>query len=499
MGTYLLVLKGFVFGLLLIFCPAMAGAQQGNIAQPGSSPSNIEQRVQLLEQEINKLTRSNQDKDKTVSELTKKVDFFDTKYHDYIIFIDKWGSVLGIIGAFLAFVFSWYQIRRIKLHEKISKQGQETVSLVNDILKLAGEATSSAMNAATARTERDRAALDEHVKNIMKFANKDDRNVVTHHDAHDKLRDLFNECTIFDFNNKNLDKPLDFTPAITFLQGLKYSQEHNFDKAIERWGSILNDPQAGDGVKIRSRYWMGHQQNQLGRFTHAEESFSAAVSLAHRELDERRLELMRLNIEAKLFKLHAGGAGKLLEEIDELIAECVKKNLLEVEMSARRTKGDILHSMAMDAHSDGDTQSAINAMREAKGLWKQLVGLELPDPQHAFAKREYVFACIALHEELDTGFRQLLQDVRDEARNSYTNCIGNRSKAYYAMIQLMVAKAQNAKERAEDMDTRANFHVGAMHEAEWPTSALKKRPVPRHEFQRDIRIVSENGLPVLVP
>lgn len=460
---------------------------------PGAATNGVEQRIHKLEKALEELQADNQRKGETIAAMSKKTDELYGTYLKYAEVYNNWAYAFGIGVAIITFLVSIYQVNRIKLHQKIIKQGQETVALVNDILGLAKDASTSAMNATRDRIIKDLRALDEHIGNVMTFSNKDNRAIVTSHSENGRLKELFNELTIFEFNNKNLDTQLDATPALTFLKGLKYSQDHAFDKAIEKLRNAYEDPNASTGIKIRSRYWIGHQQNQLGRFAQAEESFSAAFRLAEGAADERRLELMRLNIESKLFKLHNTGIEGLLGEVDELINECTRKNLYEVNVAAQRTKGDILYAVAMSAHEKKNKQAAVNAMQAAKALWK-----ELADQQHVFAKREYLFACIALQEDTAGNFEHLLNEVRDDSRDLYTKCIAHRSKAYYAMIQFMVAKAQNAKERAEDMDTRANFHVGAMHESEWPTSALKRRPVSRQEFQRDIRFISDNGLPIVV-
>jgi tetratricopeptide (TPR) repeat protein len=361
---------------------------------------------------------------------------------------------------------------------------------------LARESTETAMKAAEGRVRKELAVLDQVVNKLMMFANKDTRDIVLRREKNDELKDVFHELTVFEFGNRNLDEPLPLTPPSMFLKALKYSQEQRFDAAIEQWRSTYISPDASPGIKIRCRYWIGYEQNNLGRFGDAQESFEAAVAYTKvaNASDERRLELERLCIETRLFRMAGREAEGLVEKIDDVVAECEIKHFSETKAAALRTKANILYAISLDAFNLGNIQKALDFMRSAKAVWKPLAAGE----SNLAERREYVFACYALGEDLEEAQELLKQKVREEARRQYTNCIGHKEKAYYAMIQLMVAKAQKVEDRAQSMDTRANFHVAEAHESEWPFSPLRRRPVSRQDFQDDIKWVSENGLPVVV-
>jgi tetratricopeptide (TPR) repeat protein len=485
---------------LLLFCSSMVWAQ---VATPpaGSAQVNTGQHEGSLAVELTVLKVK---VDELQAKLDKTAESLNTLNGDALTY-KTWGSallwVLGALGAFVTIVFAAWQIRlgyNKPIDERMLEKGEKTISLVNEILNLTKESTDKAMKSAHRKIEKESESLEQQVNDLMLFANKDDLDVVIKRGRNDLLKDLFSKLTLLDFANDSLDTPIAPTPAWLFLRALKHSQESRYDEAIKQWRKIFSLAYATPGLVIRSRYWVGHEQNNLGRFEDSEGTFEEAFAYAKGQNVAlgRALELERLAIEAKLFRLSAStgnGSGELIQKIDHVVRECTENNLDGVKEWALRTKGDILYTLSFKAFKSKDKRTAQAYMRTAMELWKPLA-----DQGINFAEREYAFACYALQENLGEA-QQLLEDkVRNETKKLYTNSIRHRDKAYYAMIQLMVARAQGADSRAEDMDTRANFHVGEMHDSEHPYSPLRKCYVSREEFQKDIRQLSDNGLPVLV-
>jgi hypothetical protein len=492
--------------------------QQGNVAV-GSSAAILEFRLRELEKKASEAAENlrqqgNASAGNSVAILDHRIGEIDRKLNEdanilktqsnefleYKTLFKTLALVVGVVGSVLALLFGWWQTRRASTHREILKRGEETISLVNNILALAKESTQSAMKATESRARKELAVLDQAVNKLMLFANRDARDVVLRREKNDQLKDLFHELTAFEYANRNLDEPLHLTPACMFLKALKYSEEHRFEAAIEKWRSTYMIPDASPGIKLRSRYWIGYEQNNLGRFAEAEESFDAAVGYANTKVanasDERRIELERLGIETKLYRMAGQEAKGLITKIEALVQECERKYFNEAKMAALRTKGNILYTISLSEFNSGKVSEAGDFMRQAKELWKDLA--EGEQDVNIAARREYVFACYALQENLEGAEELLKQKVREEARRQYTNCIGHKEKAYYAMVQFMVAVAQKASGRAQSMDTRANFHVAETHDLEYPFSPLRKRPVSRQDFHDDIRWVNDNGLPVVV-
>ena len=491
--------------------------QQGNVAV-GSSVAILEFRLKELERKVsesadNVKAQVNASASSSVANLEYKFADINEKlkqaerelksHGDDILEYKTWfkslALALGGAASLLALILAWWQVRRASVHREMLKRGEETISLVNNILALARESTESAMKSAEVRAKRELDVLDQAVNKLMSFGNTDNRDVILKREKNDELKELFHELTAFEYGNRSLDTPLPLTPACMFLKGLKYAQEHRFELAIEQWRATYSRPEAIPGVKLRTRYWIGFQQNNLGRFTDAEKSFDAAVGYANSKVanasDERRLELERLSVETRLYSMEGQQVGALLARIDAVLQECENKHFNEVMMAASRTKGNILYTIARGAFNLGDKAKAADYMRQAKALWKSLVDGDME--VNMAARREYAFACYALDEDLGEAEDLLKLKVREEARKQYTDCIGHKEKAYYAMIQLMVAKAQQVADRAQSMDTRANFHVAETHDLEFLFSPLRKRPVSRQDFQDDIKLVSENGLPAV--
>jgi tetratricopeptide (TPR) repeat protein len=485
---------------LLLFCSSTVTAQLATPAA-GSAQVTTEQQPGPLAVELALLKAKVDD---LQAKLDKTAESVNTLNGDALTY-KTWGSallwVLGALAAFVTIIFAAWQIRlgyNKPIDERMLEKGEKTISLVNEILDLTKESTDKAMKAAHRKIDKESKDLEQQVNDLMLFANKDDLDVVVKRGKNDLLKDLFSKLTLLDFANDSLDAPITPTPAWLFLRALKHSQESRCDEAIKQWRKIFSLANATPGLVIRSRYWVGHEQNNLGRFEDSEGTFEEAFAYAKGQNVAlgRALELERLAIEAKLFRLSSNpgnGSGELIQKIDRVVKECTENNLDGVKEWSLRTKGDILYTLSFSAFRNNDKKTSQAYMRTAMELWKPLA-----DQGINFAEREYAFACHALQENLGNAQQLLEEKVRNETKKLYTNSIRHRDKAYYAMIQLMVARAQGAESRAEDMDTRANFHVGEMHDSEHPYSPLSKCYVSREEFQKDIRQLSDKGLPVLV-
>ena len=84
-----------------------------------------------------------------------------------------------------------------------------------------------------------------------------------------------------------------------------------------------------------------------------------------------------------------------------------------------------------------------------------------------------------------------------KSRLQYTSRTEPRDKVNYSVIQLMIAKAADADERVESLDTRINLHIADIHEREWIYSYVRRRLVNRQEFLDDVRSIIDNGVPYL--
>jgi tetratricopeptide (TPR) repeat protein len=491
-----------ISGILAFLICSAAIAQQES---PAEDVKQVQQKLDQLKKEVQELERTTAEKiaqaarqqNKKIEETSTIVRKYSEQFTDYQYVLKVFSWVIGVIAACLGLIFAWWQIHQLdreSQNDKMLRKGEQTISLVNDILNLTRVSTENAMKSAETRMQKEFETLSTAVNRLMTFSNRDTREVIAQRDKNDELKDLFSELTVLEFSNRNLERTIELPPACMFLKALKHSEEGRFDTAIRQWRETYSAPKADLGIKIRSRYWIGYEQNSLGRFQDAEGSFAAAMALASGESDERRLELQRLNIESKLFRSGGVGVERLISEINALIHDCESRNTGSVAAMALRTKGNILYTASLHASRQGDKKKAVEYMSEAKELWKSLIG----GAANFIERWEYIFSCAALQQDLGEADKLLAEKVREEARRQYTNCIGHKSKAFYAAIQLMVAKAQNASERAEAMNTRANFHVGEMHELEWPFSPLRKRPVSREEFQDDIKWITDNGLPAIV-
>jgi len=83
------------------------------------------------------------------------------------------------------------------------------------------------------------------------------------------------------------------------VRGIHQHLEQNFYEAIRYWKKCLEQGDI-DRVALDANYWIGYENNNMGRFADAIEALDRARALAD---GDRAVELTRLTFETRFFEL----------------------------------------------------------------------------------------------------------------------------------------------------------------------------------------------------
>jgi len=271
--------------------------------------------------------------------------------------------------------------------------------------------------------------------------------------------------------------------------------KEQFDLSIKYLYNILNMPadKVAPDFRIHCLYWIGYENNNLAKFDEAERNFSQAIALANQNSFRKRgLLLKRLLIETKLFRTNK--ASLLIDDMENLVAEYKALDIPDDEDIdlIYLVQGNVLYASAVEAFVEGDAETAKQRMHSATKVWQPLIERR-PD-----AAREYAFARLALNENDEEGLNLLKNRVRQWAEEQVRDRIGARFKAYHSMTLLMIAKAGKDEDCVTSLDVALRDFTGRVHPRVMIYSPLRKRNVSRDEFSKDVNMVQEKGLPLIV-
>jgi hypothetical protein len=393
------------------------------------------------------------------------------------------------------------QKRAGELHNVMLREGETTLKLVNETLSLAKDASKGATEA----LEKSIKALDKRVGQqlirldreislfVRDFVNTDDRTIVNKRDNRDKLKLIVQKLIAFEYNNAVLAEPIPLTPNCLFIKAMQYYFDEQYFSIIETLQELVSRPDVDRDFKIYSKHWIGYEQNNIGDFARAEQSFISAISEAGE--GERKLMLERFRIETMLFDRSRYKATGLIDNIDRALDACHQTDCSDESKALMSlTKGNILWAASWEVYNEGrgDKVQAREYMRQAALSVQYLAAEGSP-----IAERDWAFACYALQENLDIAKRLLADKVRKHARDEVVNRVGQRHKALYTLIQIMVAKTLNQEERVPALEARTVGYVSNSHPRIMLYSPLKRRNVKAEEFLNEVRSISDNGVPIL--
>lgn len=460
----------------LLATTALRAQEVGNGVASTTSQEVLTQKIDILE--------------KTTTDLKDKFDFlfwtiaivggFFTLFQVGVTFIsmrrEGQSHKLGLKGEGGA------QQRATDVHQKFMGGAYQTMTLVNETLSLAKETSERASRSIVDRANTTLKVLDQRARKIvLDNARKDDRVIISDPDKRAELRGLAERISVFSAASFMLPIEIKLTPHCQFIHGMEFHLKQNYDDAIYCWDSVVRDQDAEKPLESLCWYWIGYENNNLGKFSEAETSFANAV--AHAD-DIRALEIKRLLIETKFFNKVTYRIDDLLVEMSKLLESINGLGQGEEKKSARNkvmvTLGNLHYQRANEFQKEGLHDNAKTEYSVARGKYDSVQG---KDKWAVFGSAQ---ARYAMGETSDQLMRLFKFDIKNDAAKEYSDRIEPRTKVLAKTTELFCCKA--VKELNAVLPEIKGDIEQALGQVERLTvySQFQKRNIKKDEFRQEI-------------
>ena len=368
----------FLFVILLTGLNAF-GQEDTTKIKIDTKSETIQKQIQEDAEKINQLTSAVQDLKTQNAVLTKSLDTLTLIFGFFAGLI----SVVLLVGTITSFI-SWNTDRRRSsetyylAHQKekesserdrsVFLQSTETLTLVNQTLKLAKDASERASNALAEKLNKKHNDLEQDAIDLIEESKacKNFKVLVEDSNFRSNLLTLALEITGLQHNQNILEKETALNPHCSFIRGMEYHLSQHFKTAIKYWKQAKDHKDAPDSLKIMSLYWIGYEQNNLKDFENATSNFEIASSIAKGAM---KYELERIKIESKFFDFPKYTPDKLLPEIETLYEAIKKETVTEEFLKVRSNIGGTLGNIYYQLGNTSNEEKAKEYYKKAKSIF----------------------------------------------------------------------------------------------------------------------------------
>jgi hypothetical protein len=318
------------------------------------------------------------------------------------------------------------QERAAESHFKFLNDSHQTLTLVNDTLRLAREASERAEKAVKQKASERLKDIDRDAKEVLGDA-LDSGNfkiVVSDPWTREQLEDVAERLRgVEGYADAH---ELQLSPYCLFAKGLDRHLRSAPQRAIESWceaADMAGDPE----LAALARFWVGYERNNIGHFPKAAKAFHLARE-AHLSDKERaqHYELSRIEIQTRFFEVAKEQVGStsqrlraiqgFLGEFDELI-EALDVSRQDFESERRHceeTAGELLLWVARLSPLERGPEEELVA--EELDCVRAAIQRFERAPDHVWARFGRAQARWALGEELgEDEYHSLLDTLMSEA------------------------------------------------------------------------------------
>lgn len=394
------------------------------------------------------------------------------------------------------------QKRAQELHDATWEKAARTLTLVNDTLELAKEATDANKQKRVEKVESKLESLDREAKGLLaEFFGQDDKGIVENAVHRDKLQRILDQLSDFDRLNSALEKELSLTPHLLFIRGMQYYVAHNFDAFERTMAEIVGEPKNDQDLLVRALFWQGWGKLVLGDFSQASVYFQRASnrvtetggSTSQNASIERRIRLELLSIESRLFhfaELELPKALELVSEIEQIHSSLIS-DALRTKM--KLVRGNIYYVSAMASMKINNLADAKKYMTLARNLWKDLY----VETGNADAERDYVFSNLMLNEQVEDQLNSL-EHIRENAVNTAGEIEDDPGhQASWRTVALICLKEMRKEPSVPAVLAVVIGKVEIVYYKSTIYSPIRKRYVTKKDFMDDLNYIKINGLPRL--
>jgi tetratricopeptide (TPR) repeat protein len=458
---------------------------------------NIEEMQKNVKDEdtdkIEKLTEDIQDLKTQNAVLTKSLDTLT-------IFFSIFGGLISIILIFGAITsgVSWNTNRKrsnetysldLKKEQESSKrdkslfnQSMETLTLVNQTLGLARDASERAYKAIQEKLNKKHKALEKEASDLLEEskAHKNFKVLVENSTVRSNLLTLASAIISLQTNLGMLEKEVTLLPHCCFIRGMEFHLNQHFKLAIEYWKLAKDQENIPKPLRITALYWIGYEQNNLAKYEDAALNFELASDFATGPME---YELKRIKIESKSFDVLNYTTEKILPEIESLYGEIKEeidsKEFNKIKSNVGLTLGNIYFQLGNDL-SKNDNKKSILYYEKAKETFYE-----------APVKSKWIWfgygeSCYKLGDHQKAS-DILLEKVKNQAEFEYSTRLEPRTKVLCQTTVLICS--MRIKKFRRNVDTTYNLIktiLGGVDERLTIYSQLQSRNVLKKQFLKDL-------------
>jgi hypothetical protein len=365
---------------------------------------------------------------------------------------------------------------------KIFSQSMETLTLVNQTLELAREASERAYKAIQEKLNKKHKALEEEARDLLEEskAHKNFKVLVENSTVRSNLLILASEIMSLQTNQGMLEKEPALLPHCCFIRGMEFHLNQHFKSAIEYWKLAKDHEDIPDQLKIMALYWIGYEQNNLAKYEDAALNFELASRFATGAM---KYELKRIKIESKSFDILNYTPEKILPEIkslyDNIKKEIDSKEFEEVKSNVGLTLGNIYYQLGRNL-SKSDSKKSIEYYKMAKETFYE-----------APLKNKWIWfgygeSCYKLGE-YQRAEKILSEKVKNEAEFEYSTRLEPRTKVLGQTTVLICSmRIKKFHGNVDTTYTLIKTILGGVDERLTIYSQLQSRNVSKKQFLEDL-------------
>jgi tetratricopeptide (TPR) repeat protein len=244
---------------------------------------------------------------------------------------------------------------------------------------------------------------------------------------------------------------------------------------------LLWEKTTSDSLRSLAWYWIGYEQNNLNRFSDAEQSFENALNSAS---GGRRYELQRILIETRFFNKTKNPTHTVIQPLENLLATITKDEANE-ELDARRIKiaitlGNIISQRGRELAKAGQRDESLEMFRRANDLFEEVAER---DKWGLFGLAEMLYEL----GEIERA-RQIFEDrVRNAAIDESVRREEPRTKVLARTTELICClRVPSLNYEAASIRSLVLQDLGRVDERLTVYSQVQKRNVTKAEFQDDL-------------
>ncbi len=263
-------------------------------------------------------------------------------------------------GGVVGLVFSFKTEKRAReSHDSLFRGSQETITLVNETLQLAKDASEQAATTMSHKAREGMMELDRAVRDMLKSVHetRDFKAIVKHDASRQALADVARSITS---SERMLHaQEIELTPHCLFAKGLDLYLHSAPRAAIDCLQAVPTDSE--HELSALALFWAGYESNNIGEFDNAIECFDRARGQYLRHTYQaQHFELRRCEIQAHFFdtawnESEDSGSRRLqvanlVQELTDVIAELSDKRRADFLAERRHCHETIADMLFWCAH-----------------------------------------------------------------------------------------------------------------------------------------------------